>query len=98
MFVHHVFFWMPESATDAERAQLRAGIESLGAISGLLTFHVGVPADTHREVIDTSYAFSLLTIFSDAAAEAAYQIAPIHLKFIADCKHLWSRVVVYDSL
>jgi Stress responsive A/B Barrel Domain len=97
MFVHHVFFWMQDSATEAEKAQLRAGIESLSAVQGITTFHVGVPAPTNREVIDSSYSFSLLTIFMDAAAEAVYQTHPIHLKFIADCKHLWSRVVVYDS-
>jgi hypothetical protein len=28
--------------------------------------------------------------------QRAYQEHPIHQKFVADCSHLWERVVVYD--
>jgi Stress responsive A/B Barrel Domain len=30
--------------------------------------------------------------------QATYQNHPLHLKFVADCSHLWDRVRVFDSL
>lgn len=98
MFVHHVFFWMPPEATEADRAQLRAGLQTLTDIETIRQWHIGVPADTDRPVIERSYAFSWLMLFDSAADEAVYQTHPKHLDFIKNCAHLWSRVVVYDSV
>ena len=98
MFVHHVFFWMASDATDADRAALAEGLKTLTAIETIKLHHIGRPADTHREVIERSYAFSWLAIFDNAADEAIYQDHPIHLQFIDCCKHLWTRVVVHDSV
>jgi hypothetical protein len=39
-----------------------------------------------------------LCIFENAKAQESYQNDPIHLKFVADCSSLWSKVVVYDSV
>jgi len=36
--------------------------------------------------------------FDDARGEKIYQDHPIHQKFIEEHSHLWSKVVVYDSL
>jgi Stress responsive A/B Barrel Domain len=97
MFVHHVLFYMRPTASDADKATLKAGIESLTRISTIRQWYLGVPAPTNREVIDSTYAFSWLTIFDDAAGEAAYQVDPIHLQFIERHKHLWEKVKVYDA-
>lgn len=98
MFIHHVYFWLKNPSIKEDYEKLLSGIESLGKISTLKLFHLGKPAGTSRDVIDSSYSFSLLTIFDDEAGHDAYQVDPIHLKFVEECKHLWSRVVVYDSL
>ena len=98
MLIHHVFFWMPPDATDADHAQLLAGIQSLSTIEHILQSHIGVPADTDRPVIERSYAFSWLVLFDSLADEAAYQTHPTHLNFVKKCAHLWNRVVVYDSV
>ena len=98
MFIHHVYFWMPADATAADRAQLLAGIERLSTIDVVRTHHIGVPADTNRDVIERGYSFSWLAVFDSGADEAIYQTHPTHLQFVADCKHLWTRVVVYDSV
>jgi Stress responsive A/B Barrel Domain len=98
MFVHHVLFYMPAEATDEDRAQLRAGLESLKAIDSLKLCLIGTPADTNRPVIERGYTYSLLTLFEDAAGEAAYQIDPIHLAFVDAYKHLWNKVVIYDAI
>ncbi len=98
MFVHHVYFWLKNPGNDTERQQLLEGIRSLLTIEPKISAHVGVPAGTNRGVIDSSYSFSLLLMFDNGADEQHYQQHPTHLKFVADCQHLWERVVVYDAI
>ena len=98
MFVHHVYFWPINAGNPEEKARLLEGIRSLGQIETIQTVHVGVPANTSRDVIDTSYSFSLLLIFNNLKDQETYQTHPIHLKFVENCAHLWSKVIVYDSV
>ena len=97
-FVHHVYFWLnnPESKEDLEK--LIAGLQALSKVSEIASFHIGVPAPTNREVIDSSYAVSWLNIFNSEEDEKIYQSHPMHLKFIEDCSSLWRKVIVYDSI
>ena len=39
-----------------------------------------------------------LLMFDDVEGQNAYQVHPIHQKFVADCSHLWSKVTVFDSI
>ncbi|MFM7222700.1 MAG: Dabb family protein [Bacteroidota bacterium] len=97
-FIHHVYFWLKKPDSKEDLQALIAGLESLSKIAEIQLFHIGVPAATDREVIDASYAVSWLTVFETAKDQDVYQEHPLHLKFIADCSHLWSRVKVYDSI
>lgn len=97
--LHHVFFWLknPDSKEDLEK--LIAGVKSLAAIETVRSIHVGVPASTEkREVVDNSYHVSELLGFDDVAGQDAYQVHPLHKKFVDEHQHLWSKVVVYDAL
>ena len=98
LFVHHVYFWLnnPESAEDLKK--LLEGLNKLSKVKTIKMFHIGKPAGTNRDVIDSSYAVSWLLIFNNRADQDSYQTDPIHLKFIDECKHLWKKVVVYDSI
>lgn len=96
---HHVFFWLKNPDSSADRAKLIAGVKSLAAIETVRSFHVGVPASTEkREVVDNSYHVSELLGFDDVAGQDAYQVHPLHKKFVDEHQHLWSKVVVYDAL
>lgn len=97
-FIHHVYFWLknPESTRDCK--QLIKGLNKLSAVATIKAFHIGVPATTSREVIDSSYAVSWLLLFKNREDQDSYQTDPIHLKFIDECAHLWSKVVVYDTV
>jgi hypothetical protein len=97
-FIHHVYFWLetPDSAQD--HAALLEGLQDLSAVPTIHQFHIGVPAATNRGVIDTSYAFSWLAVFLTPEDQDIYQSHPIHLHFVDSCKHLWKKVVVYDSV
>jgi hypothetical protein len=98
MFVHHVYFWLKNPQSKEDKAKLVAGLEKLSKVKNIDMFHIGQPAGTNREVIDTSYSVSWLLIFKDKAAQDAYQVDPIHLKFVEECSSLWQKVVVYDSI
>jgi hypothetical protein len=95
--VHHVFFWLKNPKSKEDLAKLLAGLRTLGGIETVKAIHIGVPAETEeRGVVDASYSASEILFFDDVAGQNAYQVHPIHQKFIADCQHLWERVVVYD--
>jgi hypothetical protein len=95
--VHHVFFWLKNPNSKEDLAKLLAGVKSLEKIETIRSMHVGVPASTEkREVVDNSYHVSELMFFDDLAGQKIYQDHPVHQKFIAECSHLWEKVVVYD--
>ena len=98
LFVHQVYFWLKNSNSAADRDKLVEGLMPLTKIKHIKSWHIGVPAGTSREVIDGSFAISWLNTLKDRAAQDAYQIDPIHLAFVKNYQHLWSKVVVYDSV
>ena len=98
MFIHHVYFYLNNPDSKEDLAALVKGLEGLKKIKNYKLVHIGKPADTDRPVIDKSYAVSWLCIFENKAEQDKYQVDPIHLDFIEKCKHLWSKVVVYDSV
>ncbi|QCR22123.1 Dabb family protein [Pontibacter sp. SGAir0037] len=98
MFVHHVFFWLSNAGSAEDRAQLLEGLNSLKEIEEIRQLHIGVPADTNRPVIDSSYEFSLLMLFESKEAHDAYQVHPVHQEFVQKCSSLWSKVVIYDAV
>lgn len=97
VFVHHVYFWLKEPGDPQAREALIAGLRRLAAAPDIQWSHIGLPAESERDVVDDSYSVSWLVFFADRAAEERYQVDPIHLKFVEDCSHLWERVVVYDT-
>lgn len=99
MLRHHVFFWLKNPGVPDNRDALIAGLRTLGSIEEVVLLQIGVPASTEkREVVDNSFDVSELMLFHSAAEQKAYQDHPLHLQFVADCGHLWDRVVVYDSV
>jgi len=96
--VHHVFFWLKNKDSEVDRQALIAGIRKLGGINEVQHIHVGLPADTEqRGVVDGSFSVTEMLIFENEEAEAIYQAHPMHKEFVANCEHLWEKVLVYDS-
>ncbi|MCB0601797.1 MAG: Dabb family protein [Saprospiraceae bacterium] len=95
--IHHVFFWLKNPDSQSDLDQLLKGIKALAAISTVRELHVGVPAATEeRDVIDSSWSASELMYFDSVEDQNEYQVDPLHKKFIAECGHLWSKVLVFD--
>ena len=98
VFVHHVYFWLKNPNSKEDKAKLVEGLNTLTKIRTIRMAHIGQPADTNREVIDRSYAISWLLLFDSKADEEVYQVDPVHQAFVTNYSHLWSKVVVYDSV
>lgn len=97
-FIHHVFFWLKDPSNMADRDKLVEGLMMLSKVKTIRHFHIGKPAGTNRDVIERGYAVSWLLFFENDADQASYQSDAIHLKFVKDYAHLWSKVIVYDSV
>lgn len=97
-FIHHVFFWLKNPESQEDKQKLIAGLQKLTKAKSIDSAHIGVPANTNREVIERSYQVSWLLVFKTDADQEVYQTDPIHLKFIEECSMLWEKVVVYDSV
>ncbi|MEP7143512.1 MAG: Dabb family protein [Ferruginibacter sp.] len=98
IFIHHVYFWLKNAGNTGDRDNLVKGLRKLSKAVTIKQFHIGKPANTSREVIDVSYAVSWMLIFENDADQETYQKDPMHLKFIEECSHLWSKVLVYDAV
>lgn len=97
MFSHVVIFWIePADAKTAD--ELIAGAEKfLRPIPGVLSFHVGRMAASHRPVVDQTYQVALNIIFPSKQAQDDYQTHPSHLEFVEKVfKPRCKKVVVYD--
>lgn len=94
-FVHMVFFWMSEGANPQE---LRIATEKfLKKVPEVMSYHLGEPAGTPREVVDNTYGVSLIVTFKSKEDQDAYQVNNDHKIFIEENKHLWTKVQIYDS-
>ena len=97
--VHHALFWLKNADSKEDLAKLLAGLQTLRKIETIRKINIGVPASTEkREVVDNSFHASEVMYFDDLVGQKTYQDHPIHQKFIADCSHLWEKVIVYDSM
>ena len=97
MFSHVVIFWTQPGVPNATE-QLLAGAEKyLKPCPGVLHYHCGQMAGSHRDVVDQSYQVALNLVFEDRAAQDAYQTHPLHVEFVEKIfKTCCERVVVYD--
>lgn len=97
--VHHVFFWLKNPGSKEDLDKLLAGLRTLSKIETVRGVHFGVPASTEkRDVVDNSWSASEILFFDDTVGQKTYQDHPIHRQFVADCSHLWEKVVVYDAM
>ncbi len=97
-FVHSVYFWLKEDATEVEKEKFESSLAEMAKIESISKVYYGPPAMTPRSVVDNSYDYAWITFFKNKAAHDAYQIDPIHDHFKKVNADLWERVQIYDSL
>ncbi len=97
MFSHVVIFWT-DPANPSAADELLAGAEKyLRSIPGVLSFHVGKMAASHRPVVDQTYQVALNIVFPDKKTQDDYQVHPMHIDFVNHVfKKTCQRAIVYD--
>lgn len=98
MFVHAVYFWLKQDLSNNERQEFLRRLKALATIESVHSCYIGEPAGTRREVIDHSYSYALVVVFTDQQAHDVYQQHPIHDQFREHCAPFWERVQIYDSV
>jgi hypothetical protein len=97
MFSHVVIFWTDPAKPEAAEAVLAGGNKFLKGIPGIMHFHMGKMAHSHRHVVDQTYQVALNIVFASQQAQDDYQAHPQHLEFVEHyVKPLVKKVVVYD--
>lgn len=97
-FVHCVFFWLKEPENEHARDEFENHLKIFLQTSRYVkSKHIGTMASSDRGVVDSTYTYCLIATFDNEEEQDKYQQEPVHLKFVADAKHLWEKVAVYDS-
>jgi hypothetical protein len=96
MFSHIVIFWTDPAEPKAADEVVASAKKYLASIPGVVSFHAGQMTSSPREVVDQSYQVGLNIQFETKKAQDDYQVHPQHLEFVAKCKTLWTKVVIYD--
>jgi hypothetical protein len=97
MFSHVVIFWTDPAESSAANEVIAGAEKYLKPIPGVLHFHVGKMAASHRPVVDQTYQVALNLVFADKKTQDDYQVHPLHLDFVEKCvRRFVKKVVVYD--
>ena len=97
MFSHIVIFWTQPDQPQAAQELIDGANRYLKPIPGVLHFHVGKMASSHRSVVDQTYQVALNISFPDKKTQDEYQVHPQHVEFVENVfKKVCKKVVVYD--
>lgn len=97
MLVHNVFFALKDRSPAAVQSLIDACKRYLTDHPGTVFFAAGGCSDLARAVNDRDYDVALHLAFDSRESHDAYQTAPRHEQFIAEQKHNWAKVRVFDS-
>ncbi|UIR54699.1 Dabb family protein [Sphingobacterium sp. SRCM116780] len=96
---HSVYFWLKDGITEEEEHDFLNFFEILKKISGIVSFHTGKPAATNpRPVVDNSFSYHIMLVFTDLEAITSYEKHPDHLAAIEKYSKYWKKVEVKDTL
>jgi hypothetical protein len=96
MHVHNVYFWLKNDINQQSSLSFEAGLNSLTKDPAVTSGYFGTPADTDRDVVDSSYSYGLVLVFKNKAAHDQYQEGAVHAKFLEAHASKWEKVLVYD--
>jgi len=94
---HVVLIWLKRPGNARDRQALRAAADDLRAIPGIRFLDHGTPLASERPVVDDSFDVAFVMRFDSAAALAAYEADPLHVRKIDEVlRPLSKKVLVYD--
>ncbi len=96
--MHTVYFWLKPGLSDEEIASFEEGVRSLAKAPSVVKLLAGPPAATpSRGVVDNTFDFALSLWFEDVTGHDAYQVDPVHLKFVEEQEAKFGVVKVFDN-
>jgi hypothetical protein len=99
LLAHNVFFALKDRSAAAKQKLVAACKKYLTGHPGTVFFAAGFLAEAlDREVNVRDFDVALHLVFQSQTAHDAYQDAPRHFEFIAEQKHNWATVRVFDSV
>jgi Stress responsive A/B Barrel Domain len=99
LVAHNVFFTLKDKSPTEADALVAACKKYLTVQPGIVFFACGkLEPGLTREVNDRDWEVGLHIVFTDRASHDAYQEDAGHNRFIAENKHNWAKVRVFDSL
>lgn len=98
IFIHNVYFWLIDTASQEDRLQFESGLAELGQSSCTSAYFWGKPLELEkRDVVDDSYDYAATSFFDNLEQHDIYQSTDaVHSHFINSFKHLWKSVKVFD--
>ena len=98
MHAHNVYFALKDNSSEAVERFIVDSKEYLADIAGIKCFASGVlETGLNREVNDQNFDVSVHVLFESKEAHDAYQIDPLHDKFVARSEDNWAAVRVFDT-
>ncbi len=98
-FAHTVYFWLNNPNNQDDRKAFETSLQKFLSHSQYAkTKFVGKPPKASRDVVDGSFTYSLIVTFESADTQQKYQDEASHKVFVEESSHLWTRVIVYDSI
>ena len=98
MLVHSVFFTLNDNSPAEIKRLVDTCNKYLADHPGVVHFTAGtLNPELDRPVNDRDYEVSIHVVFDSKVSHDLYQTAPLHLKFIEECKPNWKKVRVFDT-
>ena len=97
MLAHMVYFSLKDPTPENRWKMLAACDKYLTGHPGQVLYAAGTCASYDRPVNDRDFDVSLHIVFETKAAHDAYQDAPLHHTFVAECSGNWAKARVFDS-
>lgn len=96
--IHTVYFWLKDDVSEEDRKTFEQALNDLAKVPSISEYYWGKPAGTEaRDVTDQSFDYAINVFFDSVEDEAAYQIDPLHLKFVEAFGKIFETVKVYDN-
>ncbi|PST83788.1 stress responsive alpha-beta barrel domain-containing protein [Pedobacter yulinensis] len=97
--LHYVLFWLKKDLSPAEISSFKGFFEMLKKIETVKSLQYGQAAGTpKRDVTDNTFSYSMTAVFDSIETHNQYQDDKRHHAAIEKYSHLWTRVVVHDTL
>lgn len=98
MLGHMVYFTLKDKSPRAAEELVASAKRYLSGHEGTVLFAAGTRTlDLEREVNDREFDVALQVVFKTRQDHDRYQTHERHLQFIAENKHNWEKVRVFDA-